>query len=235
LSKIKKKLGTIDEEDSKLQIEGFALKIFSKADNEDRAGNATKTTAQAFYASAIFLDVLKQFGELVPELEERQKYAKWKAADITRCIKAGIKPKSGPENSDDNSAEQNNNNVENEATDMSQINNNNNNQGPSFVKPVNQSGYQNPNPENTKPTATSPVISPKSLSQQNKNTLPPQQYAEPEIDNSSTYNPEAVAGLDNAKKFTKFALSALQFDDVPTAIKNLTLALNTLKNISHKN
>jgi len=37
------------------------------------------------------------------------------------------------------------------------------------------------------------------------------------------------------KKFTKFALSALQFDDVPTAIKNLTLALNTLKNLSHKN
>jgi len=116
---------------------------------------------------------------------------------------------------------------------MSQINNNNNNQGPSIIKPVNQSGYQNPNPENTKSTATSPAINPKSLTQQNK-TSPPA-YSEPEPDNSSTYNPETAAGLDNAKKFTKFALSALQFDDVPTAIKNLTLALNTLKNISYKN
>jgi len=91
--------------------------------------------------------------------------------------------------------------VENEATDMPQINNNNNNnQGPSVVKPTNQSGYQNPNPENTKSTATPPSNSPKSVTQQNKNTLPPQQYAEPEPDNSSSYNPEAVAGLDNAKK-----------------------------------
>ena len=30
------------------------------------------------------------------QVEEKLRYAKWKAADITRCLKAGIKPKAGP-------------------------------------------------------------------------------------------------------------------------------------------
>jgi vacuolar protein sorting-associated protein VTA1 len=34
--------------------------------------------------------------------------------------------------------------------------------------------------------------------------------------------------LIDAQKFTKYALSALQFDDVPTAIKNLKQALTML-------
>jgi len=35
-----------------------------RADDEDRAGAATKATAQAFYAASLFFDVARQFGEL---------------------------------------------------------------------------------------------------------------------------------------------------------------------------
>ena len=46
-------------------VENFALRIFLKADNEDRQGEATDKTARSFWAATLFLEVLKVFeGEL---------------------------------------------------------------------------------------------------------------------------------------------------------------------------
>ena len=56
LEKDKAKL-SLDPEQDKLHLEGFALKIFVNADKVDRAGRATENTAKAFYASSIFIDV----------------------------------------------------------------------------------------------------------------------------------------------------------------------------------
>ena len=54
----------ISQEDRRLICERFAYAIFSKADEEDRSGNADKNTAKTFYAAATFLEILEQFGEL---------------------------------------------------------------------------------------------------------------------------------------------------------------------------
>ncbi|GMF16797.1 unnamed protein product [Phytophthora lilii] len=40
------------------------MEIFSKADDEDRAGMANKSTARTFYAAGTFFDILNQFGDI---------------------------------------------------------------------------------------------------------------------------------------------------------------------------
>jgi hypothetical protein len=49
-------------------VEDFALETFQRADDEDRAGKADKNTAKTFYASGTFMDALKQFGEMEPDV-----------------------------------------------------------------------------------------------------------------------------------------------------------------------
>ncbi|CAN4103975.1 unnamed protein product [Withania somnifera] len=82
--------------DDYLHVEGFALNVFAKADKQDRAGRADLNTAKTFYAASIFFEILNQFGELQPDLEQKQKYAAWKAADIRKALKEGRKPVPGP-------------------------------------------------------------------------------------------------------------------------------------------
>ncbi|KAJ1921197.1 hypothetical protein H4219_000796 [Mycoemilia scoparia] len=77
-------------------FENFALKIFARADTEDRDGKATKVTARNFLISSQFLEVMAVFGELEQGSQEKVKYAKWKATDIVKCIKEGRRPNPGP-------------------------------------------------------------------------------------------------------------------------------------------
>ncbi|XP_057765574.1 protein HOMOLOG OF MAMMALIAN LYST-INTERACTING PROTEIN 5 [Salvia miltiorrhiza] len=86
--------------DDYLHVEGFASNVFSKADKQDRAGRADLNTAKTFYAASIFFEILNQFGELQPDLEQKQKYAAWKAADIRKALKEGRKPIPGPPGGD---------------------------------------------------------------------------------------------------------------------------------------
>ncbi|KAI8086102.1 Vta1 like-domain-containing protein [Halteromyces radiatus] len=76
-------------------VENFALKVFLNADNEDRAGRATKKTAKTFLAASVFLEILKTFGDLDTEVEGKIKYAKWKAADIIKALREGRVPAPG--------------------------------------------------------------------------------------------------------------------------------------------
>ncbi|KAL3636987.1 hypothetical protein CASFOL_019286 [Castilleja foliolosa] len=86
--------------DDHLHVEGFGLNVFSRADKQDRAGRADLNTAKTFYAASIYFEILNQFGELQPHLEQKQKYAAWKAADISKALKEGKKPIPGPPGGD---------------------------------------------------------------------------------------------------------------------------------------
>ncbi|GBG90215.1 hypothetical protein CBR_g50394 [Chara braunii] len=94
LEKDKKSIQLGDED--AMELEGFALAVFQKADKIDRAGRADKNTAKIFYAASLFFEILRQFGDLNPEIESKQKYAAWKAADIRRAIDKGLTPRPGP-------------------------------------------------------------------------------------------------------------------------------------------
>ncbi|KAL8033491.1 hypothetical protein ABFX02_13G162400 [Erythranthe guttata] len=87
--------------DDHLHVEGFASNVFARADKQDRAGRADLNTAKTFYAASIFFEILNQFGQLQPDLEEKQKYAVWKAADIRKAVKEGRKPIPGPPGGDE--------------------------------------------------------------------------------------------------------------------------------------
>ncbi|CAI5459880.1 unnamed protein product [Closterium sp. Yama58-4] len=89
----------LSPEDS-LHVEGFAERVFAKADKQDRAGHADISTAKTFYAAGLFFDVMRQFGELPPEVEQKQRYAAWKAADIRRALAEGRQPTPGPPSAD---------------------------------------------------------------------------------------------------------------------------------------
>mmetsp|Transcript_45029 Transcript_45029/g.86078 ORF Transcript_45029/g.86078 Transcript_45029/m.86078 type:complete len:442 (-) Transcript_45029:786-2111(-) len=76
--------------------EEFAVKVFRKADNQDRAGRANVDTAKTYYAASIFMEMLHQFGPIKPEIANMQRYAVWKAADIRKALKDGRTPTAGP-------------------------------------------------------------------------------------------------------------------------------------------
>ncbi|KAF0891861.1 hypothetical protein E2562_011260 [Oryza meyeriana var. granulata] len=102
LEKDKKSL-TLGSDDH-LHVEGFALNVFAKADKQDRAGRADINTAKTFYAASIFFEILNQFGVLQPDLEQKQKYAIWKAAEIRKALKEGRRPEAGPPGGDKDEA-----------------------------------------------------------------------------------------------------------------------------------
>ncbi|KAI8980751.1 Vta1 like-domain-containing protein [Trametes punicea] len=90
-----------DESASAAYVENFALRVFAAADNEDRKGSATRNTARKFLAAANFLELLRTFesdkaGIDLQSVEEKIKYAKWKAADISKALREGRKPTPGP-------------------------------------------------------------------------------------------------------------------------------------------
>lgn len=77
-------------------IEEYALRLFNYADHQDREQIFNKNTIKTFYKAGILMDVLDQFGTLPEDIREKRKYAKWKAAYIHNCLKAGETPIPGP-------------------------------------------------------------------------------------------------------------------------------------------
>ncbi|KAJ3149109.1 hypothetical protein HDU86_007052 [Geranomyces michiganensis] len=76
-------------------VENFALRIFFNADTEDRDGRASKKTAKTFLAASMFLELLRVFGEVDAEVKDKIRYSKFKAADIIKALREGRVPTPG--------------------------------------------------------------------------------------------------------------------------------------------
>ena len=87
---------TLDAEQDELHCEAFAIKIFSKADEADRAGARGLNTAKSFYAASIFFEMLRQFDDLERDIEEKQRYAAWRAGVLTKAARSGTTPPPPP-------------------------------------------------------------------------------------------------------------------------------------------
>jgi vacuolar protein sorting-associated protein VTA1 len=92
------------EDTDRAECEAFALGVFRRADRVDRAGRADANTSKAFYAAAIFMQVLEQFldkGEemevAAPDILEKIRYALWRAAEIRRATREGRLPAPPPD------------------------------------------------------------------------------------------------------------------------------------------
>ena len=148
-----------------------------------------------------------------PELVEKQKYAKWKASDISSALKQGRNPISG---------------------DLHR---------PKEVPPPDASAFPSIPAEeqiNIIPSTPTESSSSPTIQQKDELTAPQKKVEEPQkpkeeelIPLTYTQEPYDTMGvspecIDDAHKYARYAVSALQFEDRPNAIVNLTHALNCL-------
>ncbi|KND01035.1 uncharacterized protein SPPG_04128 [Spizellomyces punctatus DAOM BR117] len=219
-------------------IENFALRIFTNADNEDRQGRASKKTAKTFLASSIFLELLKVFGEIDTEVQDKIRYAKFKAADIIKALREGRTPTPGmpgeqpPESAQPTAPPEPHPNF-GTPYDPSYTPTQ-----PTFDANVSHSGeasYASPSshcPSHQTPftgSETRPYVHPSAPSAGSGHHSPSPAPASPSSlapKGSFEVNYKTVQA---AQKHSRFAISALQYDDIPTAIDNLEQALALLR------
>lgn len=192
----------------------FASRIFLTADDEDREGRATKKTARLFLVASQFLEVLRVFSvdqsnaAGMEEVEERIKYARWKAMDIVKALNEGRTPHPGKDESVNETAK---------AVSDDNVN-----------KSVNETAKAASDvPDQQQQQPHSPIMP--SLSGSYKEDIPPPQANYPAQSQTIPTPPSQsrMARVADAEKHARYAVSALQFEDFNTAIKELeyTLAL----------
>lgn len=81
-----------DDLAAKAYMENFALEVFQRGDNDQRANKVTRQTADTFQAAAVFLDSLAIWGPLDIEEAKKSRFAKYHALRIAKAIKAGEDP-----------------------------------------------------------------------------------------------------------------------------------------------
>jgi len=96
LEKAKPQLPEQSKEEKQESILELALNVFTIADNEDRAGNATKGTAIKFRTCSTLFEACSTLGDISEDVNEKLRYARWKQVDIMKAIKEGRKPTPGP-------------------------------------------------------------------------------------------------------------------------------------------
>lgn len=230
--------------------ENFVVNLFNKVDTLDREGTANKTTVRMFYMAAVLFEAMAVFGSLTDEIAKRAKYAKFKAAYIQKCLKAGQTPKPGPiEGSDlevkpdeEQLAPNKADGSDNSTTAGQSSSNDQSIVPPEVPKGLGDSDTQEgnkPDPFIMKPSQPpygklAPVLPPVMP----QPSLPQPHDSRPDVPGQSTIsatkfhatngNPISAEDLIQSQKYCKFANSALQYDDVKTAVENLEKALKLL-------
>lgn len=238
-------------------IENYALKMFLYADNEDRGGRFHKNMIKSFYTSSLLLDVLSVFGELSEENIQHRKYARWKATYIHNCLKNGETPQAGPiamdedEEADEFGAEgvsgagiSHGASIRGDPPSQSfQGHDEGLDPGPApgiGFTPSPGPGPSGPPATNYNnihipPGAHAPANTPAELPPPSEAAKPvPMPRSVPTVD-PTLLNAQQQGGIHlspedftKAQKYCKYAGSALQYEDVGTAIQNLQKALKLL-------
>jgi vacuolar protein sorting-associated protein VTA1 len=174
-------------------------------------------TAKMFYASSIFFNVLRQFdtgGKLDADIENKQRYAEWRAAEITKACREG-RMASAPL-ADDEGEERRELAVEAETSSAApevELPQAPRHQPPPPPPPHVASGA----PVGVNANAPSKVVTGKAPMIQCGRAPPG--VAPPKID---------VGSIADAQRHAKNAVSALGFDDINTAVEALERALKIL-------
>ncbi|KAM6906200.1 vacuolar protein sorting-associated protein VTA1 homolog [Lycodopsis pacificus] len=256
LETMKKELGDNDSISQEVvgnaHIENYALKMFLYADNEDRQGRFHKNMIKSFYSASLLLDVLSVFGELSEENIQHRKYARWKATYIHNCLKNGETPQAGPigmdedEEADEYGAEGFSHGASFRGGPSSgSFEEQDQSLGPGAgpgigFNPGPGSGPSGPPTTNFNnihipPGAHAPANTPAELPPPTEAVKPvPVPRSVPMMD-PTLLNAQQQGGVHltaedftKAQKYCKYAGSALQYEDVGTAVQNLQKALKLL-------
>ena len=248
LERTKPDAGLISPEEDCAYCENFALRIFAKADALDRGGGAgrakTAKTAKMLYVASVFFEILHQFPNAPDEdTLAKQRYAAWRAGELSACAREGKTPPPPP--------------GEAETSDVSETEARTRAAGGEAVSSGlegDADGIEMPTPP--PPAAYTPPSAPPALPDHFPSGSSGSGEARPRargdadarevtrvgtsFANAATPSPPArlppvnyaegigVASVAEAQKHAKFAVSALGFEDVPTAIENLRKALALL-------
>lgn len=232
-------------------FENFVVALFDKADSLDRAGTANKNTVRMFFMGAILFEAMAVFGPLTDEINKRAKYAKFKAAYIQKCLKSGQTPKPGPIEGSDlegdgapSAGEPTNLNYPPvqppKVPDEPPRRNSLPKPDPFILTPSSPPQARPPVPPTTpnqppassylnepgRPVPTTPSSANNSFNSSqttgNRSTIMTTKFT---ATNGAPLNAEDII---KGQKYCKFATSALQYDDIPTAVSNLEKALKLL-------
>ena len=80
-------------------LENKTIELFTHADTQDRSGVFNKNVTKSFYSASLLFEVLTQFGEQNDECKVMQRYSKWKATYLHKCLQTGETPLPGPQGS----------------------------------------------------------------------------------------------------------------------------------------
>lgn len=232
--------------------ENFVIALFNKADTLDREGTANKNTIRMFFMAAVLFEAMAVFGPLTDDINKRAKYAKFKAAYIQKCLKTGQTPKPGPLEGDDLNTD--GTAASGGVSDIPEVPTNNplepekphsNAPDPYIMTPgapqpykpgaPSTTTYNNDSVSQTKPNpppesqpAASGTKSVYDMSQTVDNKLPGASSIQATRFHATNGTPLNAEDLIKSQKYCKFANSALQYDDIPTAVANLEKALRLL-------
>lgn len=196
-------------------MENFVVSLFTKADTLDRSGVANKTTVRMFYMAAVLFEAMAVFGDLSEEVSKKAKYAKFKAAYIQKCLKLGQTPKPGPIESADLDG-----NPDLPSEDPNPTNSNDRVDVETPQNPI------NPAPPTFATEPVAPFVMPVPINE--TSTVKPATTIDATKFYASNGTPLSPEDLIKSQKYCKFASSALQYDDIPTAVSNLEKALKLL-------
>jgi len=186
-------------------VESKTVSLFIWADTQDRNGVFNKNITKAFYSANLLLEVLSQFGDLSDECKTMQKYSKWKATYLHKCAQTGETPIPGPEGSG----------FETDLEGLADPGMSNISLGDTF--PSSQ------HPSNL-PTNQNPQNIPGPSSQDSRTTQVP---TVPSNVPASHLDASKI-DIQQVKKHCKFAMSSLEYEDIASAVDNITKALNML-------
>ncbi|KAJ1341763.1 hypothetical protein BSLG_003658 [Batrachochytrium salamandrivorans] len=238
------------------------------AGNEAIGNDVVGKTAKTFLAASIFLELLKTFGALDSEVQQKIRYAKFKAADIIKALKEGRVPVAGPPGGEQMASEDNAldgaNTLPTSEHQISPIESS----VPTDLQSMSITPTLPPSDAISRPqsflpapirfdyasSSQDPVQTPHSAQSHSTTFTPsslapplplPQPYlpsnhqsvpyppaaTTPDYDSNATilFDEQASKVMAQAQRHSKFAISALQFEDVPTAIDNLQKALALLQ------
>ena len=232
-------------------LENVALKLFRYADENDRASNFDPKIRRSFYNAGLLFDVLASFKEEMDDsLINMRKYAKWKAAYLFNCEKTGEAPVPGgfnqdkqeetsfqPPPSQPQAPKQTGLDPPPPHPTVADLG-----FGPAGGHvsgyPTDQGGYHGNQPTQFPgyPQQQNFGYQPQVPAQQHQPTPPPRPSVQPA--NISNFQPPtnatAASGLKledfiEARKYCKYALSALDYEDAPTAIENMLKSMKVLQ------
>ena len=232
LERTKPDAGLVSPEEDSAYCENFALRIFAKADALDRSGGSARTaakTAKMLYVASVFFEILNQFpGAVDEDTLAKQRYAAWRAGELSACAREGKAPppppSAGKPGTPDGSADGNaaGSNVDDAPASVDRA----------FPPPGVAGAFPSPGSETAPPppAAYTPPSAPPAMPRHLLSSTEPRATPSPPVALPPLNYAEGIglASVAEAQKHAKFAVSALGFEDVPTAIENLRKALALL-------